>query len=113
MVTSKEWYITYYNQNVFDAIFEMPLKIQAKYIGLTGEMETHGPNLGMPYTRPMGNGLFEIRIKAQEGIARVFYCTQINREIVILHSFIKKTEKTPNRELRIARKNLKEVQKNA
>jgi len=55
--------------------------------------------------------LFEIRIKGQEGIARVFYCTQINNEIVMLHSFIKKTQNTPRRELETAMKRLKEVLK--
>jgi hypothetical protein len=34
-----------------------------------------GPNIGMPHTRPLKNGLFELRVKGKEGIARVFYCT--------------------------------------
>ncbi len=66
----------------------------------------------MPYTRAMGQGLFEVRIKATEGIARAFYCVRIQDEIVILHSFIKKTRATPKKELDIARKRLKEVKQN-
>lgn len=65
-------------------------------------MEEYGPNLGMPHTRALGNGLFEIRAKAEDGIGRVFFCTVVGRKIVILHSFIKKTDKTPKRELNIA-----------
>lgn len=57
----------------------------------------------------MGNGLFELRCKGAEGIGRAFYCTMVGREIVILHSFIKKTQETPERELKTARKRLKEV----
>ena len=57
----------------------------------------------------MGDGLFELRLKAAEGIARVFYCTLVGRRIVILHQFVKKTEKTPPRELEVARRRLKEV----
>lgn len=72
-------------------------------------MEIYGPDLGMPHTRAMGDGLFELRLKSAEGIARVFYCTFIERKIVILHQFIKKTDKTPKRELNIARKRIKEV----
>ena len=53
--------------------------------------------------------LFELRIKAQEGIARVFYCTMINKEIWMLHSFIKKTQKTPLKELKIAHIRLKDI----
>jgi phage-related protein len=75
-------------------------------------MEVYGPDLGMPHTRSMGEGLFELRLKAAEGIARVFYCTMVGKKIVILHQFIKKTDKTPSKELEIARRRLKEV-KNA
>jgi phage-related protein len=57
----------------------------------------------------LGGGLFELRLKAAEGIARVFYCTMIGRLIVMLHEFIKKSEKTPRKELNIARKRMKEV----
>jgi phage-related protein len=57
----------------------------------------------------MGNGLFELRPKRPEGIGRVFYCTQVGRSIVVLHSFVKKTQETPDAELRLARKRLKDV----
>jgi len=72
-------------------------------------MEEYGPNLGMPHTRALGNGLFEIRAKAEEGIGRVFFCTTVGRKIIILHSFIKKTNKTPKRELDLALARQKEV----
>lgn len=54
----------------------------------------------------------ELRLKSAEGIARVFYCTMIGRKIVILHQFIKKTDRTPPRELETARSRMKEF-KNA
>lgn len=72
-------------------------------------MENHGANLRMPHSRAMGNGLFELRCKGQEGIGRVFYCTLVGREIVVLHSFIKKSQETPDIEMKVARKRLKEV----
>jgi phage-related protein len=72
-------------------------------------MEVYGPDLGMPHTRAIGQGLFELRLKAAEGIARVFYCTVIDRQIVMLHQFVKKTEKTPARELELARRRMKEL----
>ncbi len=67
------------------------------------------PNLGLPYTRAMGEGLFEIRARGTEGIGRAFFCTLIGQRIVILHGFIKKSQKTPLADLRIARKRLKEL----
>jgi phage-related protein len=57
----------------------------------------------------MGDGLFEIRAKADVGIGCAFYCTLVGTRIVILHGFIKKTDKTPQRELDVARDRLKEV----
>ena len=72
-------------------------------------MEVYGPDLGMPHTRAMGDRLFELRLSAAEGIARVFYCTAVGRRIVMLHQFIKRSEKTPRKELEIARRRMKEV----
>ena len=64
---------------------------------LTDLMLEFSPNLGVPHTRAMGEGLFEIRVKDQEGIARVFYCTVVRRRMVMLYAFIKKSQKTPKR----------------
>jgi len=64
----------------------------------------------MPYTRALGDELFEIRARGKEGIARVFYCTVVRGKIIIPHGFVKKTDKTPRRELAMARRRLREVQ---
>jgi phage-related protein len=72
-------------------------------------MEVYGPDLGMPHTRAMGEGLFELRLKAGEGIARVFYCTLVGCRVVMLHQFVKKSDKTPLNQLKIARNRMKEV----
>jgi phage-related protein len=57
----------------------------------------------------MGEGLFDLRLKSAEEIARIFYCTMIGKRIMMLHQFTKKTDKTPPRELAITRRRLKEV----
>lgn len=87
----------------------MPAGLLARFLRYTDRMEVFGPDLGMPHTRGMGGGLFELRLKAAEGIARIFYCTIVGREMVILHQFIKKTEKTPTRELATAKRRMKEI----
>ena len=89
----------------------LPVTLQARYIGLTSRMIEYGPNLGLPHTNAFGGGLFELRIKGVEGIARVFFCTMVKQEIVMLHSFIKKTKKTPERELKVAKLRMKELKK--
>ena len=72
-------------------------------------MQDHGVDLRMPHSRALGKGLFELRCKGSEGIGRAFYCTLVGKEIVILHSFIKKTQETPLADLAVARKRQKEV----
>jgi len=90
-------------------ITKWPVGIYADFLRLIFLMEEHGADLRLPHSRAMGDGLFELRRKGEEGIGRVFYCTLVGRQIVILHSFIKKTQETPGRELKTARKRLKEV----
>lgn len=81
----------------------------ARYIVLTRRMVAIGANLGPPHTDAFGDGLFELRLKGAEGIARVMYCTLVGRLIVMLHCFVKKSQKTPGRELQVARRRMKEI----
>jgi phage-related protein len=104
-----DWNIEYYSEAVEQSILQLPPGLLARYLRLTDLMLEFGPNLGMPHTRAMGEGLFELRVRGQEGIARVFYCTMVHRRIVMLHVFIKKSQKTPKRELDIATRRQREV----
>lgn len=103
------WTVQYFNARVQEDIETWPAAIYADFLRLAILMENHGADLRMPHSRAMGKGLFELRCKGQEGIGRVFYCTLVGREIVTLHSFIKKSQETPDIEMKIARKRLKEV----
>ena len=105
-----EFTLEFYSNSVQDEILGWPDGIQASFTRIAEQITEHGPNLGMPYTRPFGEGLFEIRAKGREGIGRAFFCTLVGCRVIILHGFIKKTEQTPAKELRTARQRLKEVQ---
>ena len=104
-----DWKVTFYSARVEAEINTLPAGFVARFVRYAERMEMYGPNLGMPHTRPMGDGLFELRLKAAEGIARVFFCTVVGRQIVVLHQFVKKSEKTPKRELNIARNRMREI----
>jgi phage-related protein len=104
-----DYSILYYSDEVQNEILALPDTLAARYIVLTRRMIALGSDLGEPRTKAFGEGLFELRLKSAEGIARVFYCTLIGKRIVMLHSFIKKTNKTPIRELEIAQSRLKEI----
>ncbi|MDB5989130.1 MAG: hypothetical protein JWQ10_533 [Herbaspirillum sp.] len=67
--------------------------------------------VGMPLCRPMGQGLWEVRIALSgQRIGRVLFCLH-GKTLVALHAFIKKTQKTPDNELELARKRQKELKK--
>ena len=102
------WSVTFFNDRVEKEMADLAPGFLARFIRYAERMEVFGPDLGMPHTRAMGGGLFELRIKAAEGIARVFYCTVVDRRIVFLHQFVKKSERTPPKELEIARRRMKE-----
>ena len=89
----------------------MPENVLANFLHIAELIEEHGPTIGMPFTGSIGSGLFEIRAKGKEGIARALYCCLPDKELVILNAFVKKTQKTPKKELAQARKRMKEVLK--
>ena len=103
------WRVTFVSETLAQDILELPAGFVARFLRYAERLETYGPNLGMPHTRAMGGGLYELRLKAAEGTARVFYCTTVGERIVVLHQFIKKSDKTPDRELALARKRMKEL----
>ena len=102
--------ITYFHSRVQAEIENWPDGILADYARIVELLMEFGPNLRMPHSRPMGGGLFELRPRGREGIGRVFYCFVIGQRVVILHAFVKKTPDTPEQELKMARKRMKEVQ---
>lgn len=102
--------IEYFHQRIMDDIARWPTSIRADYARIVELLLEFGPDLRMPHSKAMGNGLFELRARGRDGIGRSFYCFVKGKRIVILHAFIKKTQATPKRELEIARKRMKEVQ---
>jgi phage-related protein len=103
------WKITFLNRKVEQDALALPAGILADLLHVLEMIEKFGPNLGRPYTAPMGAGLFEIRASGKEGIGRSLFCTLKGKEIVILHSFVKKTQKTPKKDLDLARKRQREL----
>ena len=88
----------------------MPPGLQARLIRLIELIENVGlDNLHEPHVKHLEGKLWELRAKASEGIARGIYVTVTGRRVLVLHVFVKKTQKTPSRALAIARQRMKEV----
>ncbi len=69
----------------------------AKAIRIIGLLKVFGNDLGMPQSKHLSDGLFELRIPGKRAV-RILYCFHRN-EAVLLHAFIKKTQKTSKKEL--------------
>lgn len=106
------WKVTFYSEKVENQTLALPAGILANLLQILELVEEFGPSIGRPHTAPLGKGLFEIRAKGPEGISRSLFCLVKGQEIVILHSFIKKTQKVPKKHLDMARNRLKEVMEN-
>ena len=104
------WKITFYSEKVEQETLALPAGILASFLRITGLIQEFGPNLGRPHTAPLRNGLFEIRAKGREGIARSVFCTIKDEEIVVLITLVKKSNKIPKRHMATALKRMKEIQ---
>lgn len=101
--------VSYFHERVLNEVQSWPVDVLADYARLIELLTEHGPSLRMPHSRAFGDGLFEVRPRGRSGIGRAFYCFLLGKRVVVLHAFIKKTQQTPDKELNLARKRLKEL----
>ena len=101
--------IQYFHERVYAEVQSWPVDVLADYARLVELLTEHGPSLRLPHARAFGDGLFELRPRGRSGIGRAFYCFLVGKRVVILHAFIKKSQQTPDNELKMARKRLKEL----
>lgn len=88
----------------------LPPSLQARMIRLFEMVENIGlEQLREPHVKHIEGKLWELRAKATEGIARGLYVTVTGRKVVILHVFVKKSDKTPRTALAVARERMKQV----
>jgi phage-related protein len=103
------YHLEYFHPKVLAAIEDWPVDVLADYAHLVELLIEYGPSLRLPHSRAMGDGLFELRPRGRSGIGRAFYCFLVGRRVVVVHAFIKKTQQTPDKELRLARTRMKEI----
>ena len=104
------WTVETLNSTVDEEIVALPASLQARMLRLFERIEAIGlENMGAPHVKHLEGKLWEIRAKGADGIARAVYVTATGRRVVVLHAFVKKTQKTPKAALDIARKRAKEV----
>ena len=102
------WKVVTFNREVDDELDKLDATFKAKFLHIAEMLEQFGPKLREPYCKSLGNKLWEIRMKGRPGIARAIYVVEKNKAVV-LHAFVKKTQKTPKKSLDIALTRLKEA----
>src|SRR4030065_2205020 len=105
-------WVVKYDERLEEWFETIPTDIKAKALRIVDMLVIFGPHtVREPYVKHVEGQrkLFEIRAKGKDGIARVFYCTISGQKIILLHGFIKKTDKTPKKEIDIAVKRMQEV----
>ena len=80
----------------------LPAKHHAKALRDIDILEKYGTSLTEPHVKHIKGKLWELRIKSASDISRIFYFVAVGNDIVLLHGFVKKTQKTPNREIETA-----------
>ena len=101
--------VEYFHPKVLADIEAWPVDVLADYARLVELLVEYGPNLRLPHSRAMGQSLFELRPRGRSGIGSAFYCFQVRKRVVVVHAFIKKTQQTPDKELKLARKRMKDL----
>jgi phage-related protein len=83
-------------------------KTQAKFLWVFALLEESGVDVGMPHVKPLEDKLYEIRIRVDKNAYRIIYFLHTGQQFVLLHGFKKKTQKTPTKEMKLAKKYLAE-----
>lgn len=92
-------------------ILSLENKMKVKALGELSILKEYGRNLREPYSKHIKDGIFELRIKFAKDISRIFYFFYIDDKIILTNGFIKKTQKTPTREIEKALKYKKDFER--
>ena len=86
-----------------DFILGLNTKMRAKILGIISVLEEKGNQLREPYTKHLDDGIFEVRGRVGTDITRVLYFFYYGKKIIITNGFVKKTQETPKREIKLAK----------
>lgn len=86
-----------------DFILSLDTKMKAKVLGIIDVLEEYGTQLREPYSKHLDDGIFEIRGKVGTDITRVLYFFYYGKRIILTNGFIKKTQQTPQNEIKLAK----------
>lgn len=105
------WTVETLNVVVDAELADLPADMRARFVRVAELIEAVGlPNVREPHVRPLRGAIWEIRLKGKAGIARALYVTVRGQRVVVVRVFVKKTQKTPGREIDLALQRAKELE---
>ena len=104
------WTVETLNDLVDAELEELPADVLARFRYISQLIEEFGlERVREPHVKHLRGSLWEMRLKGRDGISRALYVTVVGRRVVVVRVFVKKTEKTPSREIDLALKRAKEL----
>ncbi len=105
-----EWTVGFLNEEVRAELEALPQSLIASFLRISELIEVKGlQEVREPYVKHLEGPLWEMRLRGQDGIARAAYVTVRERRVIVVRVFVKKTQKTPRREVALALKRAKEI----
>ncbi len=104
------WTVETFGAVVDNEIAALPKDMQAAFLRLAERIEAIGlERIGQPHVKHLQDKLWEMRFNGRDGIARAIYITAVGRRIIVVHAFVKKTQKTPRAALELAARRAQEI----
>ena len=104
------WRVEFLNPVARAEVDALPTDIRARFVRIGELIHVHGlERVGEPYLKHLEGKLWEMRMTGRDGIARSLYVTATGRRVVVLRTFVKKTQRTPRREINLALERAKEM----
>jgi len=112
VLMSMNWTVETLNETVNEELEALPWDMKARFSRVVELIETFGLNqVGPPHIKHLEGSLWEIRLTGKSGISRALYVAVKQKRVVVVRVFVKKTQKTPRREIKIALERAKEIKK--
>lgn len=104
------WTVETLDERVDAELNSLPADMRDRFFRIAGLLEEFGPHhVREPYVKPLAGKLWEMRMKGRDGIARAIYVAATGKRLVVVHAFVKKTQKTPTKALDTAMRRAKEA----
>lgn len=110
MAAEVEWTVVYADEVAEAEVVALPQDMRVKFRRISELIRVDGiSKVHEPYVKHIEDNIWEMRLSGRSGIARSLYVTAIGRRVIVVRTFVKKTEKTPRSEIDLAKKRIKEL----